>query len=520
MLNRRQLLQRAAAVAPAAVLARAGLADAAPAAPDFAGRNLVVFMTDQQRAVMHFPPGWAKRNLPGYSRLERHGVTFDNAACNACMCSPSRATFFTGQLPAHHGVKYTLEEGMPNDQYPQVELSTDIPNLANVMSAAGYDVIYKGKFHLTKMAGETWSPADLERYGWSGWDPPDAGADQSIPQAGGGSTDNDGRFMAGADGVIPFLQTRSPGGTPFCLIVSLVNPHDVLMYPRNYVQAGYDDSWLGGEHIDLPETYDEDLSTKPSVQKRFQQLFGLSGVLGTPGRKRNYLKFYANLMKASDAYLEQILDTLDKQKLTEDTVVVATADHGEMGMAHGSMRQKNFQAYEETMRVPLVWSNPKLFPRARRSQALVSHVDFVPTVAGLFGAPKQSAWQGKDYSHLVAGTSQRPVQDHTIFTFEDVQAGQAQGPYLKAPNCIRALRERRYKIVETYDAKGELPSEWEFYDRRSDPNEEDNLAWPGAKRTREQDVAYARLRAQLKRVVQTELQPLPSTPQPLVQPSN
>jgi len=165
-----------------------------------------------------------------------------------------------------------------------------------------------------------------------------------------------------------------------------------------------------------------------------------------------------------------------------------------------------------------VWSNPQLFPRARRSSALVSHVDFLPTVAGLFGAPKHDVWQGKDYSAIVKGTSLRPVQDHTIFTFEDVQAGQPNPPYLKAPNCVVALREQRYKIAETYDAKGQKPSEWEFYDRKHDPNERRNLAWPGVKRTPEQDRAYKRLRAQLAEVKRTQLRPLPTTPQPLVQP--
>lgn len=525
MLNRRQLLQKAAAAAPAVLLGRAALASAAANPASFDGRNLVIFMTDQERAIQHFPKGWAERNLPGLQRLLKHGVSFDNAACNACMCSPSRATFFTGQLPAHHGVKYTLEENMPDDQYPQVELEPSIPNLATAMAAAGYDVVYKGKFHLTKPAnGSTFQTSDLLPYGFTRWNPPDAGANQNVDQAGGGSTDNDGRYMdsegdpeSGQEGVLQFLRTRKPGDKPFCLMISLVNPHDVLLYPRNYVQGGYDDSWLDG-HIELPATVDEDLSTKPSVQQRFVRLFGLSGVLGTPARKRNYLRFYANLMKSSDSYLVQVLDALDQQGLTDDTVVVRTSDHGEMGMTHNSMRQKNFQGYEETLRVPLVYSNPQLFPRPRTSDALVSHVDFMPTIAALFGAPKQAAWQGHDYSHIVRGTSDRPVQDHTVFTFEDVQAGQASGPYLKAPNCIVAIRERRWKLVETYDAKGQLPSEWEFYDRRHDPVEKRNLAWPGVKRTPEQDRAYERLQATLKVVKSRQLQPLPTTPQPLVQP--
>ena len=91
-------------------------------------------------------------------------------------------------------------------------------------------------------------------------------------------------------------------------------------------------------------------------------------------------------------------------------MVIATSDHGEMGMTHGGMRQKNFQAYEETMRVPLVWSNPQLFPRPRRSDALVSHVDFLPTMAGLFGAPKQAPGRATTTRTWCAGRRHGPCR--------------------------------------------------------------------------------------------------------------
>ena len=84
--------------------------------------------------------------------------------------------------------------------------------------------------------------------------------------------------------------------------------------------------------------------------------------------KRNYLNFYGNLMKASDAYLVKILDTLQSTGLLDNTLVVATADHGEMGTAHGGLRQKNFNFYEEATRVPLVYSNPRLFKRAETNR--------------------------------------------------------------------------------------------------------------------------------------------------------
>ena len=334
--------------------------------------NVLLFLTDQQRAIQHFPPGWSRRNLPGMTRLQEHGIHFENAFTNACMCSPARSTLMSGYFPAQHGVKYTLEQDMPAPQYPQVELSTEFKNLASVSRAAGYVPVYKGKFHCNKpAAGSDWIPEDVNKYGFTRWNPPDAGADQSIPEEGGGIYDNDGRFMnsegtaqAGTEGAVQYLRDTAAQSQPFFMVVSLVNPHDVLFYPSSYVAGGYDDNWLDGD-IGLPATVNEDLSTKPTVQAQFRRIFNATGPIPTPQMKRNYLNFYGNLMKASDEYLVKILDTLESGGLLENTLVVATADHGEMGTAHGGLRQKNFNFYEETTRIPLVYSNPRLFPRPR-----------------------------------------------------------------------------------------------------------------------------------------------------------
>ena len=158
--------------------------------------NIILFLTDQERAIQHFPPNWLRQNLPGMRRLRQHGLSFERAFTNACMCSPARSTLMSGYFPAQHGVKYTLEEDMPPNEYPQVELPTDLKNLATVMKAAGYNVVYKGKWHCSKPAeNEDAQPSDLEKYGFLRWNPPDAGANQSVPEAGGGFIDNDGRFI-------------------------------------------------------------------------------------------------------------------------------------------------------------------------------------------------------------------------------------------------------------------------------------------------------------------------------------
>ena len=92
--------------------------------------NVLLFLTDQQRAIQHFPRDWARRNMPGLTRLQEHGMLFEHAFTNACMCSPARSTLMSGYFPAQHDVKYTLETDMPAPQYPQVELSTNLKNLA------------------------------------------------------------------------------------------------------------------------------------------------------------------------------------------------------------------------------------------------------------------------------------------------------------------------------------------------------------------------------------------------------
>ena len=106
---------------------------------------------------------------------------------------------------------------MPDDEFPQVEMPPGFKNMASVMSAAGYNVVYKGKWHLSKPAGSQFEPSDAAEYGFNRWNPPDAGANQDIDQDGGGTTNNDGRFMnqqgsaqSGQEGVLQYLNSVAP----------------------------------------------------------------------------------------------------------------------------------------------------------------------------------------------------------------------------------------------------------------------------------------------------------------------
>ena len=172
------------------------------------------------------------------------------------------------------------------EKNPQVNLPTDLANLATVMKAAGYNVIYKGKWHCSKPATpEQAEPSDLEKYGFDRWNPPDAGANQTVPEAGGGFVDNDGRFVDSTgegknEGILEYLDTHAAAEQPFFMVISLVNPHDVLLPEQDLHRSRLRRILLQGD-IRLAETNEEDLATKPTVQEEFLKIFNLTGKPGS-----------------------------------------------------------------------------------------------------------------------------------------------------------------------------------------------------------------------------------------------
>ena len=169
-------------------------------------------------------------------------------------------------------------------------------------------------------------------------------------------------------------------------------------------------------------------------------------------------------------------------------------------------------AYCVSRRVPLVFSNPRLFPEPRASDVLVSHVDLLPTLASLIDAPDaaRADWQGVDYSAdecTVHQRCKRTVQDDIIFTYDDLRCAQNVIQLAPPPNRIVSIREARYKLARYYDADGIEPVQWEMYDLESDPEERVNLAFPGQTLTSEQSAAHERLMAKLWEAEAMRLQP-------------
>jgi choline-sulfatase len=462
--------------------------------------NLVLILSDQERATQHFPTGWERRHLHNLTRLKNRGLTFNRAFCNACMCSPSRSTLFSGLYPAQHQVTDTLTWGGVWSPTENV-LDPTLPNLAKMLRAVGYRVHYRGKWHLSKGGSGESSlyGADVAIYGFEGWIPPDAGEDTKTVNFGGGYANHDARYVE--EGV-EFLRRADPE-RPFCLVLSLVNPHDVLSYPKTY-EYGYTEADLEGE-IELPTTVDEDLRAnhKPSAQPQLlaSAAAGL-GPLPTREDKSRYINFYGNLIARVDQELGPVLDLLynpdgTPTDLGRSTVVVRTADHGEMGLAHGGMRQKAFNTYEESLRIPLVFSNPVLFPEGRETDSLASLIDLMPTFAELLGAPAPDGLMGRSLVPVLEDPG-AGVQEEIVFTYDDVRASNPNGMVVKAADRIRCVREAKWKYARYFHQNGSYPAEWEMYDLENDPDEIDNLGSPANPRYHDPVIRAERERLETK----------------------
>src|SRR5215204_5955726 len=277
-------------------------------------------------------------------------------------------------------------------------------------AGGGDEVAYKGKWHLTHPSGDGsllsgWSQQDETRiardYGFADWEAPDAGENARAEHFGGGNAGEG----TGWDDVYTSQAERWLGRSelpePFCLVVSLVNPHDVLGYPASYERGGYSVDAFRDLGVELPPTVDEEIKNKPAVHALMQM--GMDAYLGPlRGRqaKLDYVNFYAYLHRVVDRKLGRLLAALgdadDPGSLRSRTVVVRCADHGEMGLSHGGLRQKTFNVYEETINIPLVVSNPVLFPRGAETDALASLVDVLPTMLRLGGIEAPDVLRGRD----------------------------------------------------------------------------------------------------------------------------
>ncbi len=353
--------------------------------------NILVLCIDQWDMHMGLPEGV---ELPALERLRGMGVTFDKHYCTVPICTPSRATMWTGQ----HAKKVGMWDNTNFAWLTHGELDTDVPTLGTMMREQGYYTAFKGKWHLSTSRRDE---DMLEEYGFSDYQQWGDPFGQPL----------EGEMLDGtiAMHTVDWLENKAPSlDQPWLHVSSMINPHDIMYF--------YSDAEAEWEHFtpsmqaklttaqnlgffrdwdpELPENFHDDLSQQPMGVHSYKE--NVARVYGAPPddredlwkNRRNYL---INCMRLVDMEFQKILDAMDRQNLWENTVVIYTSDHGEMNGAH-RMHQKGAIHYDEAAVVNFTAVVPD-GPQGKRTSSVGSHLDLVPTLLDFAGVSEAEMYQ-------------------------------------------------------------------------------------------------------------------------------
>jgi arylsulfatase A-like enzyme len=529
-------LHRRHFLAAAAGLAAAPFAGPAAAQPGARAPNILFILTDQERL---FRPGElpAGYELPAHAKLMKRGTTFVNHRIASCVCTPSRSVIYTGR----HIQQTRMFD---NTNFPWItSLSTDVPTLGHLLRAAGYTTAYKGKWHLTKefeTVNKLGSPTkiftqEMEAYGFSDY----YGVGDIIAHDRGGYL-HDGIIAAmGVSWLRGKGRDLATEGKPWFLAVNLVNPHDVMFYdtdaPGTPVQSKRGLTHIARDPVDplyakqwqfeLPASHSQaiDAPGRPPAHRDFLRSHDalVGEIPDEPARWRRRHNYYLNCLRDVDRNLGMVLAELEASGLADRTIVVLTADHGDMDGAH-QLHAKGAVAYREQNNVPLVIAHPSL-PGGRQCRAVTSHVDLAPTLLALTGIGPDRAkaiakdLPGKDFSALLAAperAGEAAVRDGALYCYNMLayldgdfllkaveylhQGGKAADvkaaglvPDLTKRGAVRSVYDGRYVFARYFSPKQhnrpttleELlrVNDVELYDTRTDPHEMTNLAAPAVR---------------------------------------
>ena len=490
--------------------------------------NIVFVFADQERYFRRLPAGLS---LPGHERMQRQGVTFHNHYCPAVMCTSSRAVLMTGLQTADNRMFENADAAWVQ------ALSPKVPTLGHMLRKAGYYTAYKGKWHLNKDF-ENSNPdriftSEMEAYGFADYAWP---GDLLAHELGGYRFDH---LIAGS--AVSWLRNKgrpmSDAGRPWALTVSMVNPHDIMYFNTDAPGENVQDtgrlmmhSARAPDHPDYRATWDVPLPAnlrqacdepgRPKAHGEYDKAWGhtLGRVPLEEARWRRFTDYYINCVRAVDAQLAMILAEIEALGLADRTIVVYTADHGEMGGAHG-LRGKGAFAYEESLHLPFLVMHPDV-RGGQDCRSLTSHIDVAPTLLAMAGMDRARMGEaagrdlpGKDISAALGNPGNAKVnalRESILFTYSGLAQNDSElmrviaeavvakkdpkvalkesgfKPDLRKRGSLRTVFDGRYKYTRYFSplqrnrptALGSIYqyNEPELFDLEGDPGEMTNLA--------------------------------------------
>lgn len=435
--------------------------------------NILWICTDQQRYDTIHALGNERIRTPNLDRLCAQGVAFNRAYCQSPVCTPSRASFLTGQYP---GAIHVPRNG--NAYFPG-----QVPLLTKRLADAGYNCGLIGKLHLAsawnrveRRTEEGYRVFKYSHAPFQGIGKGNQYTDWLVAHGVDLDTifmrDEHDEYSAYRPDVAPTLhQTtwcaneaiqfiKGSGDTPWLLSVNIFDPHPPFDAPRSYRER-YPLDKLEGPHF-----RPDDLETQARLENVYFQ-----NKARTPAEleKRNIASYYG-MITLIDEQVGRILATLEATGRRENTIVIFMSDHGETLGDHG-LTAKGCRFYEGLVRVPLIWSWPGHFAEGRKCDDLVELNDIAPTLAELCGICLERTHGYSLLPYLRGGEPEAPRRFVRCEYLDAMVPFESEAPAPEhQPTYGTMYYDGRYKL-SVYHAHGL----GELYDLQNDPHEFEDL---------------------------------------------
>lgn len=447
--------------------------------------NVLLIFTDQQHIDMMSAMGNDLLHTPNMDRLAQRGVMFKNAYCTSPVCGPARSSIISGRMPHETSVEWNGDT-----------MSADIKNIGEVFRENGYQTVWGGKWHLPASYPQL---AESSNKTVKGFD--------LLPFY--PNTDN---WMLGSETDPPLTQaavkfiSNYTSSDPFFLAVSYHNPHDICFYARKEGWVTPEDSLLNIRHYNfdyklpnvvgthpskvpdlppLPENHamDENEPEFINTKRHHHNEYGLETKLAYQEfgdlEWQGYLNAYHRLTEQVDEEIGKVLDALEAQPFSDNTIIVFTSDHGDGAAAH--QWAAKLSLYKESAMVPMLVSFPgKISSGQTDAHNLVSQIDIVPTLC--------------DYAEIATsvkftGSSMRPVIEKNDAPWREFIVVELAD--------FKPDRSRKGRMVRSADYKFNIYNQgqrnMQLFDLNTDSGETKNLAFsPDHKTIVDQHSQYLR----------------------------
>jgi arylsulfatase A-like enzyme len=409
--------------------------------------NIIFVLTDDQR---YDEIGFVNPVIetPNMDRLAREGVHFSNAFVTTSLCSPSRASILTGMTMHNHGV---VDNNKP--------LAPDLELFPARLRQAGYTTALVGKWH---MGGESSDPRpEFDHWvsfpGQGNYYPTDMFGRPSLLNVNGEEVPQQGYITDElTDYALTWLDQLDPD-RPFFLYLSHKAVH-AQFQPAERHRGQYRKA-----EIDVGKVSQARQATAPMwVQNQKNSWHGADFPYHAEVPLTEFKREYHRTLSAVDDSIGRILVWLDKTGKLDNTVVVLMGDNGFLFGEHGLIDKRN--AYEESMRVPLIAFAPDRFRPGLEVRQMVANIDIAPTFLSLAGLDVPEHYEGLSWASLAHGAQPDKWRQQLIYEYY------WEFNYPQTPTTF-AIRTPDYKYIQYH---GVWDTE-ELFDLRQDPREQCNL---------------------------------------------